>query len=50
MPSCLRANVNQRDKPSEGVMGLTTDDPSALQPQLPVEPQAVGDVCKYSKD
>lgn len=30
MPSCLRANVNQQDKPSEGVMGLTTDDPSAL--------------------
>lgn len=30
MPSCLRANVNQRDKPSEGVMDLTTDDPSAL--------------------
>lgn len=31
MPSCLRANVNQQDKPSEGVMGLTTDDPSALR-------------------
>lgn len=30
MPSCLRANVNQQDKPSEDVMGLTTDDPSAL--------------------
>lgn len=30
MPSCLRANVNQQDKPSEGVMGLTTDDPSVL--------------------
>jgi len=30
MPSCLRANVNQQDKPSESVMGLTTDDPSAL--------------------
>lgn len=31
VPSCLRANVNQQDKPSEDVMGLTTDDPSALR-------------------
>lgn len=54
MPSCLRVNVNQRDKPSEGVMGLTTDDPSAhcSHPAASpaVEPRALGDICRYSKE
>lgn len=56
MPSCLRANVNQRDKPSEAEMGLTADDPSVLcyhsVADTPcVEPQAAGgNVWKYSKE
>lgn len=55
MPSCLRANVNQQDKPSEGVMGLTTDDPfvlsSILWPVSCAEPQAAGEKgWKYSKE
>lgn len=56
MPSCLRVNVNQRDKPSEAEMGLTADDPSVLcyhsVADTPcVEPQAAGgNVWKYSKE
>lgn len=53
MPSSLRVNVNQQDKPSEGVMGLTIDDPSVLAslPVSHVEPQAAGENgWKYSKE
>lgn len=47
--------MNQQDKPSEGVMGLTTDDPfvlsSILWPVSCVEPQAAGEnAWKYSKE
>lgn len=54
LPSCLRASVTRQDKPSLAVMGLTTDDHSALHYHLVVswfEPHAAGEIrWKYSKE